>query len=72
VEGRSACGGLVSALGAWKSGKTGECLELCLAGTVEEQGKVDEEGITFLSRVCLLFPHFILREVLMLMFSCGI
>lgn len=51
-----------------------ECLKLNLMGRKEEvkkQGKVDEKA-TFLSRVSLLFPRFVLHEVLMLTFSCCI
>lgn len=49
-----------------------ECLKLNRKGKgeAEKQGKVNENAITFQSRVCLLFPCFILREVLMLAFSC--
>lgn len=51
-----------------------ECLKLNLKGKeeVEKQGKVDEKAITFLRRVCFLFPCFILPEVLVLTFSCYI
>lgn len=67
MEEQNVCGWLISSLGARKSGKT-ECLILNLKGKeeVEKQRKVDEKAITFLSRVCLLFPCFILHEVPML------